>query len=68
VCHEQEQKAQDIASKNMSHQEGSSASDEFDDSDESLQSSDLDKEYEDFMAEQEAFDSVDASIVAKLKE
>ena len=52
----------------MSHQEGSSASDEFDDSDESLQSSDLDKEYEDFMAEQEAFDSVDASIVAKLKE
>jgi hypothetical protein len=52
----------------MSHQARSSASDEFDDSDDSLQSSDLDKEYEDFMAEQEAFDSVAASIVAKLKE
>ena len=52
----------------MSHQVGSSASDEFDDSDDSLQSSDLDKEYEGFMAEQEAFDSFAASIVAKLKE
>jgi hypothetical protein len=52
----------------MLHQAGSSASDEFDDSNESLQSSDLDKEHKDFMAEQEAFDSVAASIMTKLKD
>jgi hypothetical protein len=46
----------------MSHQSGSSSS--TDDSDESLE---LDEDYEDFMAEEEAFDSVAADIEAKLK-
>jgi hypothetical protein len=46
----------------MSHQSGPSSS-----SDESDESLDLDEDYEDFMTEQEAFDSVAADIEAKLK-
>ncbi|XP_072147811.1 uncharacterized protein [Setaria viridis] len=48
----------------MSHQSGSSSSD---DSDESLESLDLDDDYKDFMAEQEAFDSIAEAIESKLK-
>ena len=48
----------------MSHQSGSSSSD---DADESLESLDLDDDYKDFMAEQEAFDSIAEAIESKLK-
>lgn len=49
----------------MSHQSNSSGS--LDDSDESTELLDRDEEHQDFMAEQEVFDSVSTDIEAKLK-